>query len=196
METMLTDRSPLSRGWWLLALRGAWALLFGVAALVWPGVTLGALVLGFGTYALIDGLAALAQSIRAAERPRQGAPLFLEGAVSVGIGIVAWGWPFAMSPVLLYWIAIWGILTGLLELLATVWLLREPTAQWLFGLAGASSILLGMVLMLLPRAGTEAIVRLVGLYAVTFGVLTLLAAFWHRPAGKQASLQIRRRKAA
>jgi uncharacterized membrane protein HdeD (DUF308 family) len=53
-----------------------------------------------------------------------------------------------------------------------------------------------MVLMLLPRAGTEAIVRLVGLYAVTFGVLTLLAAFWHRPAGKPASLQIRRRKAA
>jgi uncharacterized membrane protein HdeD (DUF308 family) len=72
MGAMLTDLSPLSRGWRLLALRGAWALLFGVAALVWPGVTLGALVLGFGTYALIDGLAALAQSIRAADGPGKG----------------------------------------------------------------------------------------------------------------------------
>jgi uncharacterized membrane protein HdeD (DUF308 family) len=196
MGAMLTDLSPLSRGWRLLALRGAWALLFGVAALVWPGVTLGALVLGFGTYALIDGLAALAQSIRAAERPRQGIPLFLEGAVSVGLGIVAWGWPFAISPGLLYWIAIWGGLTGVLELLAAVGLLREPTAQWLFGLAGASSILLGVVLMLLPRAGTGAIVRLLGLYAVTFGVLTVLAAFWLRPAGGRASLETRRPKAA
>ena len=83
-----------------------------------------------------------------------------------------------------------------LELLAALWLLREPTAQWLFGLAGASSILLGMVLMLLPRAGTEAIVRLVGLYAVTFGVLTVLAAFWLRRAGGHASIEIRWPQAA
>jgi uncharacterized membrane protein HdeD (DUF308 family) len=202
---MLTGLSPLSRGWWILALRGASALLFGVAALMWPRVTLGVFVLGFGTYALVDGLAALVQWIGAAERPWQGTPLFLEGAVSVGLGIVAWGWPFAISPVLLYWIAIWGILTGLLELLAALWLLREPTAQWLFGLAGVSSILLGMVLMLLPRAGAEEIVRLVGLYAVTFGVLTLGAAFWLRRAGRQhgpmtlngqSSLEGQRSKAA
>jgi uncharacterized membrane protein HdeD (DUF308 family) len=196
MGTMRADLSPLRHDWWLLALRGVWALLFGAAALVWPGVTLGAFVLGFGTYALVDGLAALAEAARGAERPRQGAPLFLEGTISVGLGIVAWGWPFAMSPVLLYWIAAWGILTGVLELLAALWLLREPTAQWLFGLAGASSILLGMVLMLLPRAGTEAIVRLVGLYAVTFGVLTVLAAFWLRRAGGHASIEIRWPQAA
>lgn len=204
MGTMLAGLSSLSRGWWILALRGALALLFGVAALVWPRVTLGAFVLGFGSYALVDGLAALAQSIRAAERPRQGAPLFLEGAVSVGLGIVAWGWPFAISPVLLYLIASWGILTGLLELLAALWLLREPTAQWLFALAGISSVLLGIVLTLLPRAGEE-MVRLIGLYAVTFGVLTLGAAFWLRRGGRQhgpmtldgqSSLEGQRSKAA
>ena len=205
MGTMLAGLSSLTRGWWILAFRGALALLFGVAALMWPRVTLGAFVLGFGSYALVDGLAALAQSIRAAERPRQGAPLFLEGAVSVGLGIVAWGWPLAVSPVLLYLIASWGILTGLLELLVALWLLREPTAQWLFGLAGVSSVLLGMVLMLLPRAGAVEIVRLVALYAVTFGVLTLGAAFWLRRAGRQhgpmtlngqSSLEGQRSKAA
>jgi uncharacterized membrane protein HdeD (DUF308 family) len=186
MHAMLAGRSSLSRTWWILALRGLLALLFGVAALTWPRITLGGLVLGFGTYALVDGLAALTQWIRATERPWQGTALFLEGAVSVSLGIIAWGWPFTISPVLLYWIATWGILTGVLELVAAVWLLRDPTAQWLFGLAGVSSMLLGMLLMLLPRAGTE-IVRLVGLYAVTFGVLTFLAAFWLRRAAWQAS---------
>jgi uncharacterized membrane protein HdeD (DUF308 family) len=94
---MLADLSPLSRRWWILALRGVLALLFGIAALTWPRVTLGGFVLGFGTYALVDGLAALAQWIRAAEQPWQGAPPFLEGAVSVGLGIVAWGWPFTIA---------------------------------------------------------------------------------------------------
>jgi uncharacterized membrane protein HdeD (DUF308 family) len=186
MRTMLAGPSSLSRTWWILAFRGLLALLFGVAALTWPRITLGGLVLGFGTYALVDGLAALTQWMRATERPWQGAALFLEGAVSVGLGIVAWGWPFTISPVLLYWIATWGILTGVLELFAAVWLLRDPTAQWLFGLAGVSSVLLGILLILLPRAGAE-IVRLVGLYAVTFGVLTLLAAFWLRRAAGRAS---------
>ncbi len=176
--------SPLVRAWWILALRGLLGLLFGLAALLWPRVTLGMFVLGFGTYVLADGLAAVAQAIRAAERPRQGAPLFLEGAVSVGLGLLAWGWPFALPPILLYLIASWGIFTGLLELLAALLVLREPTARWLFGLAGVSSILLGMVLMLLPQAGAVEIVRMVGLYAVTFGILTLGAALRLRQRGR------------
>ncbi len=195
---------PLVRAWWILALRGVLGVLFGLGALVWPSITLGMFVLGFGTYVLVDGLAAVVQAVRAAERPLQGAPLFLEGVVSVGLGLLAWGWPFALPPVLLYLIASWGIFTGLLELLAALLLLREPTTRWLFGLAGVSSILLGMVLMLVPQAGAVEIVRMVGVYAVTFGILTLGAALrlrqpgrWDAPATSgRDSLEGQRRRVA
>jgi uncharacterized membrane protein HdeD (DUF308 family) len=93
-------------------------------------------------------------------------------------------------------IALWGIMTGLLELLAALWFLRDPTTRWLFGLAGASSILLGVVLMLLPRAGTDGIVHLVGLYAMAFGVLTVLGASSLRPTKQPPLLETGQSEAA
>ena len=50
----------LSRYWWTLAIRGALAVLFGLAALIWPDITLRVLVWLFGFYAVVDGLLALA----------------------------------------------------------------------------------------------------------------------------------------
>jgi uncharacterized membrane protein HdeD (DUF308 family) len=145
-------------------------------------MSLGEFVLAFGTYALVDGVAALAQALWAVDRPRHGAPVLVEGAVSVALGVAAWGWPFAVSPVVLFLVAMWGTITGLLELLAARWLLHAPAARSLFRMAGGASTFLGVVLLLLPRAGTRWIVVLVGLYAVTCGACTVLAASGLRAA--------------
>ena len=45
----------LSRNWWTLVLRGIAAIVFGLLAWFYPGVTLAVLVLFFGVYVLIDG---------------------------------------------------------------------------------------------------------------------------------------------
>ena len=177
-----TDPSQLRRSSRLVALRGAWALLFGLAALLRPGMSLGVFVLAFGTYALVDGVAAVAQALWAVEQPRQGAPLLLEGGVSVALGVAAWGWPFAVSPAVLFLVAMWGIITGLLELLAARWLLHAPVDRLLLRMAGGASTFLGVVLLLLPHAGTRRVVLLVGLYAGMFGACTALAASGLPPA--------------
>ena len=54
----------LGRAWWMLALRGAAGILFGLLALVWPGITLLLLVVMFAAYALIGGVAAVSAAIQ------------------------------------------------------------------------------------------------------------------------------------
>lgn len=165
----------LVRSWWMLGTRGVVAVLFGLAALLWRDITLGEFVLLFGAYVFVDGLVAIVSAFRAAERLAQGWPLLVEGGVSVILGVIAWAFP--MIPfTLLYLIASWGIVTGVLAIVAAMGLALEPTGRWLLGSAGASSVLLGMILMMLPAAGAIEVVRMVGVYALVFGVLVLMLA--------------------
>jgi uncharacterized membrane protein HdeD (DUF308 family) len=169
-------RSALVSNWWMLAMRGVLAVLFALAALVWARITLGEFVLLFGSYLLLDGLLAVASAIRSAERFTQAWPLLLEGAVSVALGVLAWVSPH-ISWAVLFLIASWGIITGVLEIVAAVGLRPDATSQWLLALSGVSSLVLGMLLLALPGAGSVWVVRIVGVYALTFGVLLVAAAF-------------------
>lgn len=169
-------RSALVRNWWMLALRGVVAVLFALAALVWAKITLGEFVLLFGSYLLIDGLLAIASAIRAAERFTQAWPLLLEGVVSIALGVLAWVSPH-ISWAVLFLIASWGIITGVLEIVVAVGLRPDPTSQWLLTLSGVSSLVLGMLLLALPGAGSVWVVRIVGAYALAFGALLVAAAF-------------------
>jgi uncharacterized membrane protein HdeD (DUF308 family) len=110
----------LTRKWWLLALRGMVAMLFGLAALVWPGATLNALVLLFGAYALVDGLLALVVSLLDPDEFDRGWALLLKGLAGIGIGVVTFLWPSVTSQSLLYLIAAWAVLTGVFEVVAAL----------------------------------------------------------------------------
>jgi uncharacterized membrane protein HdeD (DUF308 family) len=108
----------LTRKWWLLALRGMVAALFGLAALVWPGVTLTALVLLFGAYALADGLLALSVSLPDRREFEHGWALLLKGLAGIAFGVLIYPWPSVTAQALLYLIAAWAILTGAFEVVA------------------------------------------------------------------------------
>jgi uncharacterized membrane protein HdeD (DUF308 family) len=110
----------LTRKWWLLALRGMIAVLFGLAALVWPGATLTALVLLFGAYALVDGLLALIVSLLDPDEFDRGWVLLLKGLAGIGIGVVTFLWPSVTPQALLYLIAAWAVLTGAFEVVAAL----------------------------------------------------------------------------
>jgi len=171
----------LRKSWWLLAVRGVLALTFGLVA-IFSRVTLGEVVLLFGLYVFLDGLGAIISALRSGVGVEASWPLLLEGAVSVVLGAIAWGSPH-ISPMLLYLIATWGIITGILEIVSTVRLPKPSTSQRCLALSGASSVLIGMLLLGLPAAGQASVVRLLGLYAFVFGALILVAAFRLRAGG-------------
>jgi len=182
MEVMI-----LARNWGAIAIRGVAAILFGVLTFVVPGLTLTALVLLFGAYALVDG----AFNIIAAVRRRAGDPpwwvLLLEGIVGVAAGVVTFVLPGLTAVTLVYIIAAWAIVTGVLEIVAAVRLRRQLTGEWWLLLGGVLSVVFGVVVMLAPAAGALAMVLWIGAYAIVFGALLLALAFRLRRA--QAELR-------
>jgi uncharacterized membrane protein HdeD (DUF308 family) len=176
----------LSRYWWTLAVRGVLAVLFGLAALLWPGISLRVLVWLYGFYAVVDGLLALAALIiggRLASGRRGW--LIVEGVVGIAAGVFAFLWPGITALVLLYLIAAWMVVTGVLEVAAAVVLRRELRGEWLLALAGILSVILGVFLAVRPGEGAIAIVWAIGLYAIVFGLALLLLGIRLRRLGNR-----------
>jgi uncharacterized membrane protein HdeD (DUF308 family) len=161
----------LSRYWWAVVLRGVAAVLFGLMALIWPALTLIVLVALFGAYALVDGVITLTTAALGRGRPgRQRGWLVVEGIAGILTGVVAFAWPHITALVLLWLIAGWALVTGVLEIVAAVRLRREISGEWLLGLSGALSVLFGILLVVWPASGALTVVVLIGIYAIVFGV--------------------------
>jgi uncharacterized membrane protein HdeD (DUF308 family) len=126
----------LARHWWALALRGVFAVLFGLLTFLIPGITLLTLVLLFGAYAILDGIFDIISAVRA---PGRHWPLVLEGVVGIIIGILTFIWPGITTMVLLYLIAFWAIFTGILEIVAGIRLREVIANEWLLILMGVLS---------------------------------------------------------
>jgi len=168
--------------WWLLALRGLFAILFGLAALVLPGLTLLALVLLFGAYAVVNGVMAVIVSLQERNVFPRWWLLLIEGLLGIIAGLLTFFWPAITALVLLYLIASWAIVTGIFQLVGA-FSRRLPVAmEWTLGLTGILSIVLGVLLAIRPGAGLLSLVWVIGVYALVIGVLFIIRAFQFRTA--------------
>jgi uncharacterized membrane protein HdeD (DUF308 family) len=166
----------MTQNWWAIALRGLFAVLFGIAAFVWPGITLWALVAIFGVYALVDGIFAVVEAFRRDARERWWALLF-EGIIGIAIGIVTFTWPGLTAMGLLYLIAFWAIVTGVFEIITAIRLRHEISGEWMMALIGILSIAFGMLLVAFPLAGALSVVLVIGAFAFASGALMIALGF-------------------
>lgn len=162
--------------WWALALRGVFAIIFGVLAIVWPGITALVLVLMFGAYALVDGIFALVAALRLAHQHGRSGGLLLEGILNIVIGIICFVWPISALVALVYLIAIWAIISGIALIAAGLALIRF-SGEWLLVVCGLLSTILGVILFIQPAVGAIALSWWLGIYALLFGIMLLSAAF-------------------
>jgi len=167
----------IARGWWVLAVRGGLAVLFGILAILVPGAALTVLVSLFGAYALVDGLFALLTAARFTHTDDRWGLLVVEGVVGVAIGVATFAHPATTALLLTYFVAAWAILTGALEIAAAVRLRRVIAGEWALGALGVVSLLLGVGMLAAPRAGLAVIVWMIGAYALLFG-FGLLSLAW------------------
>ena len=188
MNEHLTEFSDLfSRNWWTLALRGLVAIIFGIIAFVWPGMTLLTLVFLFGAYALADGVFALINAYRAPKGYPRFGRLIVHGLISLAAGIAAFVVPGITALALLVLIGAWAIVTGVLEITAAVELRKVINHEWLMVLGGILSVLFGIAILARPAAGALALIWWIGGFAVLFGIVLMTLAFrvrrWgHHPA--------------
>jgi uncharacterized membrane protein HdeD (DUF308 family) len=164
----------LVKNWWALALRGFFAVLFGILTFLLPGITLVTLVLLFGAYALADGIFNVIAFFRVASHHWA---LLIEGVIGIIAGVLTFAWPAITAIVLLYLIAFWAIFTGVFEIVAGIRLRKVITNEWLMIVIGVLSLAFGVLILFAPGAGALAIVLWIGAYAVVFGIGLLALAF-------------------
>jgi uncharacterized membrane protein HdeD (DUF308 family) len=164
----------LVRNWWTLALRGLLAVAFGIMAFVWPGITLSSLIILFAAFALADGVLAL---VAAVQQRGTWWMLLIEGLVGIGAGVATMVWPGMTALALLYLIASWAVVTGVLEIIAAIKLRKVIEGELLLALSGVASIAFGVMMMVQPGVGALAVVWLIGAYAMVFGVSLIALGF-------------------
>lgn len=179
----------VTQNWWVLALRGVAALLFAMGAFLWPGLTLSVLVLLFGAYALGDGLFAIIAGIATRKEQERWWMMLLVGLAGVLTGVLTLLWPGITALVLLYFIAGWSMVTGILQIAAAIRLRKEIEGEWLLALAGVGSVIFGILLVGLPGAGALALIWLIGSYALVYGILLLVLSFRLRSLRNMGSRQ-------
>jgi uncharacterized membrane protein HdeD (DUF308 family) len=178
----IVDADVLARNWWLLLLRGFAGVLFGVLTFIAPGISLAALVLLFGAYALVDGVF----SLFAAIRRRSQDPwwlLVLRGITGIAAGVLTLLWPGITALALLYVVAAWALVGGGLEIAAAIRLRKVIRNEWLLVLGGLASLALGTLLVLFPGPGALALVLWIGAYAIVSGALMIALAIRLRTWG-------------
>ncbi len=172
--------NTLSRNWWLPLVRGLFSIVFGILAIIFPGITLTSFILIFGAYALIDGGFSIYHALFHHANTNGRAWNLFEGVISILAGLAAFFAPFIAGLTLLYVIAFWAIITGAIQL-ANAWTMREEIENEIFlALAGTFSVLFGLFALFNPVSGALAIATVIGIYAIAFGIMLIMVAFRYR----------------
>ncbi|MDD1791808.1 HdeD family acid-resistance protein [Enterovibrio sp. ZSDZ42] len=162
----------LSRNWWVLLLRGIASIIFGFMLWTLPAEeSIETLVLVFGIYAFVDGSLQVWTALVERKDHDNWIVLLLWGVVGIAAGVMTFAVPDLTAVALLFYIAIWAIAKGILEIVTAIRLRKEIVGEWLLIFGGLISILFGGFLMSNPMAGANALVWVIATYAFVFGVL-------------------------
>lgn len=177
----------LSDNWWLLLLRGVCAVLFGILAFAWPGLSLLTLVILFGVYVLLDGFFALVAAVLGRHKSTPLWWLIVAGLISVAAGIITFAYPQVTTLVLVIFIGAWALVRGIFEIIGAIRLRREIDNEWLLIAVGLLSVIFGIAILANPGAGALALVWLIGIYAILFGLPMIWLAFRVRKQSKASA---------
>jgi uncharacterized membrane protein HdeD (DUF308 family) len=166
--------ATLSRNWWMMTLRGVFAILFGVLTWVQPGLSLKVLVLTFGVYAFADGVIGAWAAISGRRTEKHWWAWLLWALISIVAGVVAFTSPELTAMALLFYIGFWAIASGVMEIVTGIRLRKAIQGEWLLMLGGLASVLFGVVILARPAVGALAMMWLIGFYAVVFGIILVM----------------------
>lgn len=166
----------LADSWWAVGLRGILGILFGLICLLTPGVAVEVFVILFSAYMLVDGVFAIVSGIKAARNGERWGLLILEGIVDLAAGVVAFLWPAITLVALIWIIAVWAVVSGVL-MLSAAFTLNIDHGRWWLALGGIASVIFGILLVIEPLIGAVVLTLWIGAYALVFGVFLLVVAF-------------------
>ena len=167
----------LKRHWWVPVLRGIAAVLFGIMAFVYPGLTVAVLVLLFGAWILVDGVFRVIGAIGHRASDKEWGFDLIIGIIGIIIGFLTFHAPRITALALIIYIAAWALMIGATEIALAIKLRREIKGEWFLILMGLLSIAFAVMLLWNPLPGALALVWLIGSYAIAFGILAIILGF-------------------
>jgi uncharacterized membrane protein HdeD (DUF308 family) len=162
----------MSEHWWVVLLRGILGILFGVMAYAWPSLTVLILITIWGAYALVDGVVELVAGIRG-----KWGSLILLGLLGIAAGIIAFLRPGLTAVALLWVLAFWAIVAGVMQISAAIRLRKEVQGEWLWILSGVLTVALGLLFLARPGEGILSVTWLIAGLAIVWGILLVMLSF-------------------
>lgn len=177
----LSFRNPLvdllSKNWWMILIRGGAALIFGLLTWFYPFISILIMVMFFGVYALIDGVLGVVIAINGRRTHQDWWLMLIWGMVSILAGIMTFFVPGITWLVLITFIAIWLLVSGILQIIVAIRLRKSISGEGWMIVAGMLSVLVGIILLVNPVQGGIALTWVIGVYAALFGVMNIALAF-------------------
>lgn len=167
----------LQRNWWLFLLRGILAILFGIVAWIWPGLTLTMLVVFAGAWLMVDGIAELYATIKHRDIIDRIWPFILSAIVSIIAGFVIWLWPGLSAYMLIIFIGVFAIIHGILAIVSAISLRREIDNEWSIGGMGLLAVLFGLMMVIFPGAGALSLIWMIAIFSIAMGIMLIAFAF-------------------
>jgi uncharacterized membrane protein HdeD (DUF308 family) len=177
MTMTMPQITSLTTNWWALALRGALAILVGLFAFMMPGATIGALVFLFGVFAMVDGVFAIMAALRGVREHDRWGWMLLAGIMGIFAGAIALAVPGLGVLALVWLVAAWAFMRGVLEIAAAIKLRKIIEGEWMLMVAGALSIILAVLIASRPGLGALVLATWIGVYAFFSGIVLLVLAF-------------------
>ena len=160
---------------WALGINGALSIAFGVAILIWPGISLFALTILFGAYAAATGIVGLGAVISGTAKQGRGW-LVVSSLLGIAVGVMVLAWTGISALALLYVIGAYAITLGIITIAGAFYLPVDGADSALFVLGGLASILFGIVMFARPGDGAFVLLALIAVFALVTGVSQLVAA--------------------
>ena len=167
----------MADNWWVALLRGIAAILFGLMALIWPGLTVYALLIVFGAYAVFDGVMAIIVGFQRKSDDDSWWSWALDGFLSIVIGLMALFWPEATALAFVIWMAAWAVVAGIFRIIAAIRLRKEIEGEWALGLSGLLMVIWGVLMALIPAAGLLSLAWQIGVFALLIGGVMVVLSF-------------------
>lgn len=165
----------LQRNWWLIAIRGVLAILFGLLALFSPSIVVISLLTFFAFFAVLSGFFIITLAFLG-ELENRWLRVF-EGLVFIAVGALVFMNPVSAAAGIMVFIAAWAIVSGILQIIGAIRLRKVITNEWMMILNGVISIIFGVVLASNLLVGAAVIAMFFGAFALLSGIMTLILAF-------------------
>ncbi len=158
--------------WWLILLTGVAGLVFGLIALLWPKLTLSALVYMVAVFTIVGGMVGLFEALVSIKKDRLWWLALLFAALNIGVGVFLLRNPLITAKIFVMMIAVVIMIRAIFDLAVASYMQKEE-GRWLWILTGVFGFIAALGIMFYPKSASLAFTWVLGLYALVHGVTTV-----------------------